>query len=312
MNRSAPERVFLIDSSIYIFKYYFSLTGNWQSRDGYLTNAVYGFTQFLLKFLQAEQPRYVAAAFDESLESGFRHRLSPSYKANRALPDEALAFQLDACQAVSQLLGIKSFASEEYEADDLIGSLTNRVGQEGLSSDILSRDKDLAQLLAGAKEAAGADSMWDYGSAEPKSAADFEAQFGIPMQRLPDYLALVGDTIDSIDGVPGIGAKTAAAILQEFNGVEAILANLDQLADLPVRGAKKLAEKIDPYAEQLRLNLQLTTICTDVSLITSLAELEHNSIDMDGFSDFCREMGLGENLIKKAQKLFDRMLENGG
>ncbi len=110
--------LWLIDSSIYIFRSYFALEPRWQSRDGLATEAVYGFASFLLKMLAAERPDFVAAAFDESLESGFRHRLDPGYKANRALPDEALAFQLDACRRVAEALGVVTLASPEYEADD--------------------------------------------------------------------------------------------------------------------------------------------------------------------------------------------------
>ena len=102
--------------------------------------------------------------------------------------------------------------------------------------------------------------------ADPKSPIEFEQQFGVALQLLPDYLALMGDSIDNIIGVPGVGAKTAATLLQHYQGIPEILANVDALDQLPIRGAKTLADKIKPFADQLTLNLQLTTIRCDIPL----------------------------------------------
>lgn len=121
---SAIAHTFLIDASIYIFQYYFSLPDHWFSEDdSYPTAAVYGYTAFLVRLLKKHQPQRIAACFDESLDQCFRNEIYPDYKSSRALPDEALAFQLRACQTITRLLGIATYASERYEADDLLGSL---------------------------------------------------------------------------------------------------------------------------------------------------------------------------------------------
>ncbi|WIO73235.1 5'-3' exonuclease H3TH domain-containing protein [Porticoccaceae bacterium LTM1] len=289
--------IYLIDASIYIFKSYFALPDNWVSEGGYPTNAVYGYTLWLLKLLEAESPTHLAAAYDESLGSGFRHRLCPNYKANRVLPDEALAFQLNACREVAELLGITSLASDEYEADDIVGTLASISRSEGFCPTLLSRDKDLAQLLAEGEV------LWDYGSAEPRTVADLEAHFQVPVSRLADYLALVGDAIDNIAGVPGIGPKTAAAIIGHYSSIDAILEDPDQLANLKVRGAKTLADKIVPWQDQLLLSRQLTKICCDAPLGICVGELLWRGIDRAGFTEFCQRMGLGSRLIKRAEGL---------
>ena len=140
-------QAYLIDSSIYIFRSYFSLPDNWQALDsGYPTNAVYGFTGFLLDLLRNKNPDHLFCAFDESLRSGFRHELCPDYKANRELPDEALAFQLHACRQLCRVLGIAEMASNTYEADDLIATYVERILKIGAKVTIVSSDKDLMQL----------------------------------------------------------------------------------------------------------------------------------------------------------------------
>lgn len=289
--------VYLIDSSIFIFRYYFSLPDNWHSEDGYPTNAVYGFCSFLIKLLEQEQPRYLAAAFDESLESGFRHRLYPGYKANRVLPDEALAFQLNSCREAARILGIADFASSEYEADDLIGSLATVARTAGHAISILSRDKDLAQLLM------SSDCLWDFGAAEPKFAHEFQQRFGVAVERLPDYLALVGDNIDNVPGVPGIGAKTAAAILQRFECLDTLFDNLDQLALLPVRGAGTLAGKIRAHRDQIELARQLTRIVCEVPLGVAFKGLRWRGVDLGRFEQFCEQLGLGKRLLRRVERL---------
>ena len=127
------QPVYLIDASIYIFRAYFAIPDEWHSPDGHSVNALYGYTQFLLKFLQQTKPDRIAAAYDESLGSCFRNDIYPDYKSSRALPDEELAFQLSACRGLTELLGIMSPASERYEADDIIATLATQAQQQGES-----------------------------------------------------------------------------------------------------------------------------------------------------------------------------------
>lgn len=301
-------RICLLDASIYIFRYYFSLPDNWFSQEGYPTAAVYGYTAFLLNFLTRQRPDLMAACFDESLGSCFRNELYPDYKCSRALPDEALAFQLNACREVTELLGIASFASDTYEADDLLGTLLKDIQRSGEKRGvgILTRDKDLGQLLLRSQ-----DCLWDYvneGQQQRLYREDIYQKFGVWPEQLSDYLALVGDTSDDIPGVPGVGQKTAQALLQWQPSIETIFEHIDQLPGLPVRGAKGLPEKLMVYSEQIVLSRCLAEIVTDVDWVTEDARysslgVKVNAADLAAFESFCQRMGLGVGLIKKFTQL---------
>lgn len=293
----------LIDSSIYIFRSYFALPENWHASESqYPTHAVYGFTGFLLDILRQKQPDYLFCAFDESLGSGFRHQLCADYKANRELPDDALAFQLNACRQLCRVLGISEMASNMFEADDLIGGVATKVREASAQPVIVSRDKDLTQLIQ------GGDLYWDFGKSQPKNQAELEAQLELGCGQMADYLALIGDSSDNIAGVPGVGAKTARQLLSYFPGVDAIMEHLDQLQDLPIRGAKKLADKLDAHRDQLFLSRQLATIVTDIDEAPSLPEISWQGIYQDGFDIFCEEMGFGSAFAARAQSLKQREL----
>ncbi len=294
--------VCLIDASIYIFRYYFSLPDRWFApATGFGTAAVYGYTGFLLALMERVRPRYLAACFDESLGSGFRHQLYPDYKASRALPDEALAFQLAACRKVTECLGIASFACQTYEADDLLGSLYRRCRRQRAPVAILTRDKDLGQLLRRDQ-----DFLWDYAADQRHYAADIEQRFGVPPAALVDYLALVGDPGDDIPGVPGVGAKTAAVLLQAFGSIDVMLRRLDEVAGLPLRGASGLAGKLDTYREQMFLARQLATIVTEAPTVQSVRELRPKAVNFADFGQFCADMGWSKAPLKRLQTLFAR------
>nr|WP_255771951.1 5'-3' exonuclease H3TH domain-containing protein [Microbulbifer guangxiensis] len=242
----------MVDASVYIFRYYFALPPNWESRGGYPTEAVYGFTNFLLDLLQ-RRPSHIACAFDESLGSCFRNELYPDYKCSRVLPDEALAFQLAACRSMAEALGIASFASERFEADDILATLTKLLNED--QPVIISRDKDLGQLLD-----RGAGSLWDFAADRHLDRDGVRARFGVAPRQIADFLALVGDSSDDIPGVPGVGPKTAAALLQHFESVEALLANPAGVADLAIRGARGLARKLEDFADQIALAKRLASL----------------------------------------------------
>jgi len=320
----------LIDASIYIFQYYFSLPDHWYSKkDSWPTAAVYGYTAFLVRLLEqqlskqhlsaqykSKNKRYIAACFDESLASCFRNHIYPDYKCSRALPDEALAFQLKACRRVTNLLGIKTYGSKTHEADDLLGSLYQPLVRTRKPIAILTRDKDLAQLLRRPQ-----DFLWDYSaSAIPKDKqghdetfenigvkhfqADIENKFGVTANQIIDYLALVGDSIDDIPGVPGVGVKTAQHLLKHFGTVDNVLNAAENsphhLVELPIRGAKSLAEKFIEYSDQIKIAQQLATIVTDLKLIQSVGELQWQEPEWAALKRFCTQMGF--------PKLYQRML----
>lgn len=293
----------LIDSSIYIFRSYFTLPENWRAQEsGYPTNAVYGFTAFLLDILRQKQPDYLFCAFDESLGSGFRHQLCADYKANRELPDDALAFQLDACRQLCRVLGVSEMASTIYEADDLIGAVAANVREMSGQPVIVSRDKDLTQLIQ------SGDLYWDFGKSQPQTQDQLESQLELGCGQMADYLALVGDSSDNIAGVSGVGAKTAKQLLSHFRSVNDILAHLDQLQDLPIRGAKKLADKFNHHRDQVLLSRRLATIVTDIEQAPSVNEIGWQGIYYDAFDIFCEEMGFANVFASRATQLKQRDL----
>ncbi|WP_237061841.1 5'-3' exonuclease [Microbulbifer zhoushanensis] len=281
----AQGSTLLVDASVYIFRYYFALPPNWVSSAGYSTEAVYGFTNFLLDLL-ALRPARIACAFDESLGSCFRNEIYPDYKCSRALPDEALAFQLVACREMAEALGIASFASERYEADDILATLT------WLSREhrpvIISRDKDLGQLLD-----RGAVSLWDFAADRHMDAAALTARFGVAPGQIADFLALVGDPGDDIPGVPGVGPKTAAQLLAHYDSVDALLDNPSGVADLPVRGAKGLALKLAEYAGQIAMARRLAALEEGVPLASSARDLCWRGADTELAQSLADEFGIG-------------------
>ncbi len=177
--------MYLIDASIYIFQAHFSPYVEYTDRNGNELSALYGFTQFLLQIRHRARASHIAVAFDESLFCGFRHQLCPNYKSNRELPDENLARQLAACSEISSILGLCAFGSKTYEADDIVGTIASRVRaetQQATAITIVSKDKDLAQLLVNPK-----DNVWDYSSNRKRYWQDIIDDFGVTPTQLPDF-----------------------------------------------------------------------------------------------------------------------------
>jgi 5'-3' exonuclease len=264
MPESAVAPVYLVDASIYIFQSHFSPYVECFDTRGEDLSALFGFSQFLLQFMQRNKPRAMAVAHDESLFCGFRHKLCPDYKSNRELPDDNLAMQLKACHEICSVLGLPSFASREYEADDIIGTLANRCRQvrnsESLPAvEIVSRDKDLGQLLLGES-----DCVWDYNGNKRRYRDDIINEFGVSPECLPDYLGLVGDSVDCISGVPGVGPVKAKELLGRYGTLENLYEHLDEVKTLPLRGAASLARKLAEHQELAELSKLLATIICDI------------------------------------------------
>lgn len=261
-----PKPLYLVDASIYIFQAYFSPHLEVWGEDGRDLSAFLGYAQFLQRFLRQTRPKHIAVAFDESLFCGFRHTLYPDYKSNRVLPDPDLERQLFACAELTAAMGVRGFASKVYEADDIIGTLAARYRAQnaaqalvGEAVSIVSRDKDLAQLLRGE-----GDHVWDFSGSLRRFHDDIVRQYGIRPSQFPDYLGLVGDAVDCIPGVPGVGPVAACALLQHFQTLPQLYDNLSEVASLSYRGAKKGAELLKQHQEIAMLSRQLATIVEDV------------------------------------------------
>jgi 5'-3' exonuclease len=293
------RRACLIDASIYIFRAYFSLPERWHTADGQPLNAVYGYAGFLVDFLSRLEPEaYCAAAFDESLGSCFRNELYPGYKASRALPDEELAFQLHSCRELTEKIGLPSFGGERYEADDYIATLARLCREQGSPVTVVTRDKDLGQLLVATE-----DRWWDFAADTELDQAGFHQRFGVQSWQFADYLALVGDSIDDIPGVPGVGPKTAAAVLSSFPSLDEIEANLDQLGGLGIRGAQKLQQRLTDHWEQVRLARRLTGLEAHIPGLISAPAFQRDPRAVSEFAVHLKSLGIAGPLLQRAAKL---------
>lgn len=290
-----PDTVYLLDASIYIFRAWFGIPDHFHDESGRPVNAVYGYLKNLISHLDELKPYYMLAAFDESLFSGFRHTLYPDYKANRALPDEALSYQLALCKLLTEQLGICSIGHETYEADDLIAWAADSARKEGLNSVVISRDKDLAQLVE------ENDLMWDWSDDQYQDYERLTQRWGIPLNRLPDLLALVGDAVDSIPGIKGIGDKSALALLQKYGDLETLYCNLDEVLTLPIRGAKRIHSALQNTQEQALLFRQLIRLHYPDTPI-EIETMKIHSVDKQQLRALIQELGLGDRFQNLADK----------
>lgn len=295
----ARDVIYLIDASIYIFQSHFSPHVECFDDEGNELSALYGFIQFLLQFMRRTNPERVGVAMDESLFCGFRHDLHPQYKSNRELPDENLAMQLDACAEICRIIGLACYSSKIYEADDIIGTLRTRMYQhsnEEIAVCIVSRDKDLAQLLN-----TGRDYLWDYSANKKRYRADIVDEFGVSPEQFPDYLGLVGDSVDCITGVPGVGPVKAKELLRNFETLEGVYGNLSSIADLPLRGAKRLAAVLEEHHELAKISKKLATIVCEPGdknegFSNAVPEsLTLSGIDLPSFEQFLQKYKFAQN-----------------
>ena len=249
--------VYLVDSSIYVFRAWFTVPDHVVNQDNEPVNAVYGFADFVYQFLQQAQPKYVGFAFDESLSTSFRNELYPEYKANRDPAPEELKRQFGYCREFLRALGLFETGSPHYEADDLIGTLAKHMREQRHNITILTSDKDLAQLIY------TDDIWWNYAKGERNSIPQIKKQFGVYPNQIADQLAIAGDKVDNIPGAPGIGMATAAKLLNRFSSLEGLLANYTKIGAMKIRGAKRIQGLIEDHKELLLLYKKLTTIDCD-------------------------------------------------
>ncbi|MFK7957272.1 MAG: 5'-3' exonuclease H3TH domain-containing protein [Lysobacterales bacterium] len=296
---SPAAELHLVDASVYVFRAYFSVPNEMTDRDGNATNAVYGFTGFLCSLLEQARPKYLGIAFDESLESSFRNDIDPSYKANRDPAPLELKRQFAHCRAVAEAMGIECFSDDRFEADDLIGTLARLPKMAPLNHVIVSSDKDLAQLLR------PQDHMWDFARNIRMDYSGVKDKFGVTPEQIADYLALTGDAVDNIKGIPGIGPKAATAVLNHFGTLEEALERSPEFAFLSHRGAKSIATKLKNHAEEARLARRLTDIACDAPLPSPPPELTRKAIDASAVHDLLDYLNFGTGLRQRIARLGD-------
>ncbi len=291
--------VYHIDASYFIFRAYHSMPPDMMDGDGNATHALYGFARFLSDFLESVRPQRIAVAFDESLRgtASFRCGIYPAYKANRELPPADLKRQFALCREFCRLLGVAEFASAEYEADDIIGTLAARSRAAGHRNVVVSRDKDLSQLIR------RGDVFWDYTGNARYHYHDIGARFGAAPESIADFLALTGDSVDNIPGVPGIGKKTAAELFVHFASLDELYANLERVATLKLRGAATLAARLLAHKEAAYLARRLTGIVCDMPLRATAEDLRRGAPDGAALHAFFDAHGFGSILRQQARRI---------
>ncbi len=247
----------LVDASPYVFRAYHALPDSIRTPAGEPAHAVYGFASFLVKLLADAAPTHLALAFDESLTTSFRNELLPTYKSGRAEPPADLVAQLAPCREAAEALGLACFSHPTLEADDILGTLAAQAVAAGHRGVVVSNDKDLAQLV-GPRVV-----WWDFARDERLGPPEVRERLGVAPEQIPDLLALQGDAVDDIPGVPGVGRKTATALLAAFRDLDDVYAHLDEVAALPLRGATGLAERLAEHRDQALLSRRLARVVRD-------------------------------------------------
>jgi len=265
--------VYLVDASVYIFRAWFSMPDEFVNAAGEPTNAVYGFSGFLCSLLEQTSAEYVAVAFDESLSTSYRNEIYPEYKANRDPAPVDLKRQFAWARSVAEAMGLQCFSDPRYEADDLIGTLAGHWRERGHSICVVTSDKDLAQLVG------EDDYWWDYSRNQKLNAGQLTEKFGVMPEQMADFLALTGDSVDNIPGVPGIGPKSASALLGHFGDMDSLYQRLGEVPHLSIRGAKSIHKKLYDNQDAAELAKKLTLIETSVESALAAPELRRNETD---------------------------------
>jgi DNA polymerase-1 len=272
------KRVFLIDSMSHIFRAYFAPMGARQeplrNSKGQVTQAVFVFTNMLRKLLKDENPDYIAAVFD-TIAPTFRHESFAAYKANREDMPEDLSTQLPYIIRVCEAFCIPILKMDGYEADDIIGTLAQKVAAKKMQAVIVSNDKDLCQLVRDPHVIAMRQNSQNIKRKVPVPPVEWcdEAwvtnKFGVPPSKIVDLLGLMGDAIDNIPGAPGIGEKGAVKLIQEFGSVGNAIANADKVSH------KTYRESLQNNQEIIRQSVELATVHCEVPIELDLDALKH-------------------------------------
>lgn len=295
MNATAPmentdykQRLILVDGSGYIFRaYHVPNLQNLTRRDGTPVGAVYGYTRMLLALREMYKHDMLAVIFDASRKT-FRSDIYAEYKMNRSETPEDLIPQFPLVREVTRALNIPAIELDNYEADDLIACYAKAARAEKREVVIISSDKDLMQLIVD-----GEVTMLDPMKNKVIGSAQVMEKFGVMPDKVIEVQALIGDSVDNVPGVPSIGQKTAAELINQFGDLEGVLANLDQIKQ------PKRREVLTIHADAARLSKQLVTLHCDVPLPMALHELETKPFDSAALAAFLER----QNFTSLAKKM---------
>jgi DNA polymerase-1 len=278
---TSPLRLYLVDGSAYIFRAHHALPPLTRKSDGMPVGAVSGYCNMLYKLLgdmtDEHEPTHLAVIFDYSSES-FRNEIYPEYKANRPEPPEDLRPQFALVRDATRAFNVPCIEMEGFEADDIIASYARAAEKAGGECVIISSDKDLMQLVN--------DKITLFDTMKNKRIARAEVieKFGVPPEKVVEVQALAGDSVDNVPGVPGIGIKTAAQLIEEYGDVETLLARAGEIKQ------QKRRENLIEHAEAARISRRLVTLKDDVPLPEPIGDLTVRPLDVPRVEAFLKEM----------------------
>lgn len=274
-NGGGQSRLLVVDASGYVYRAFFALPPMTRP-DGTPIQAVYGFCNMLLKLMQENPKDAIVVVFDTGKPS-FREKVYEAYKAQREAPPSEMQVQFPLARRAAEAFGLPIVEVEGYEADDVIATIARRARAAGREVVVVSSDKDLMQLVGDRV------SMWDPMKNRQIGPEEVRERFGVPPEQLRDVLALAGDQSDNVPGVPGIGVKTAAQLIQEFGSLEDLLARLDQVKQ------PKRRDALRQYAEAARLSYALVGLADDAPLPFDPATIRRVEPDPKRLLEFFRE-----------------------
>jgi DNA polymerase-1 len=282
------KKLVLIDGNSIAYRAFFALP-LLNNDKGVHTNAVYGFTMMLMKILEDEKPTHLLVAFDAG-KTTFRHSTFKEYKGGRQKTPPELSEQFPFIRELLKAYGISQYELENYEADDIIGTLSTSAEEDGFEVKVISGDKDLTQLSSDKTTVSitkkGITDIEDY------TPEHIKEKYGLSAHQIVDMKGLMGDASDNIPGVPGVGEKTAIKLLKEYGSLENLLNSVEKVS------GKKLQEKLEEFKEQAIMSKQLATITRDAPVQLELSQLEYEGYQPDELAKLFRELGFNSLLDK--------------
>lgn len=301
--------IILVDGSSYLYRAFFATPPLTNSK-GEPTGAIYGVTNMIRSLINQYNPTHIAIVFDAKGGS-FRKEIYSEYKATREAMPEDLRVQIEPIHAILKAMGLPLLCIEGVEADDVIGTLAKQAEAEGLDVLISTGDKDMAQLVS---DKITLINTMNNVILNPQGV---EQKFGVPPNKIIDFLALMGDSSDNIPGVAGVGEKTATSLLTEFTGINDIYQHIDKIDKLSIRGAKSIKQKLIDNEDNARLSYLLATIKTDVAIDFTNEQLKSSSCDTNklkqyfeyhGFNRWLNDLQSGSFI--KVTPITDKQLTN--
>ena len=283
------KKLYLIDGNSYIYRAFFAIPHLSNSK-GIPTNAVYGFTNMLMKVIKEEAPDYLAIAFDSKGPTR-RHIEYEDYKAHRPAMPDPLARQIPYIHRMVEAFNIPVLIMEGVEADDIIGTIAKKAEKDGLEVVIITGDKDIFQIISPHIR------IYDTLKNSYFGVDDVKKRFGTEPERVVEVMGLMGDSSDNIPGVPGIGEKTAKALIEEHGTIENLLANIEKITK------PKLKQSLKENAELARLSRSLATIQTDIPIETEYKDLSRPEPDNERLLPLLKELEFSSMLKMAAPEV---------